>query len=121
MPEPTSTAAIAVTATGLSILGIATGLQPNILLAGFAGGLWALSYQPELPVLRSVASTLGASIVAGYLAPIVVAILRPALPGDLSHDIAQTASALVVGLLSQRIIGPAIFRIAKQKAEDAER
>ncbi len=123
MPEPTSSsvAAIAVTSTGLSILGVSTGLQPDILLAGFAGGLWALSYQPDLPFLRRIASTLGSSIVAGYLAPVAVSILRSTLPSDLSRDIAQTSFGLLIGLISQQIIGPAVLRFAAKKAEDVER
>lgn len=61
-PEPaaSSVASIAVSATGLTILGISTGLQPDILLAGFAGGLWALTYQPPAPTVAegSVYSTI---------------------------------------------------------------
>lgn len=48
MAEPTTSVAIAATAAGLTVLGIATGLQPGVLLAGFAGGLWALSYLPPM-------------------------------------------------------------------------
>ena len=51
MAEPTSSAAAlaAATATGLTVFGVATGLHPAILLAGLAGGLWALSYQEPAP------------------------------------------------------------------------
>ena len=109
-PEPaTSVAAVAVSATGL---------QPDILLAGFAGGLWALTYQPPEPLFRRAAVTAGSAIVAGYLSPIAVAILRGALPGDLSRELAQTAFGLLIGLVSQRVIGPAVLRIADRKARD---
>jgi hypothetical protein len=118
-PEPaTSVAAVAVSATGLTILGISTGLQPDILLAGFAGGLWALTYQPPAPLLRRAAATLGSAVVAGYLSPIAVAVLRSALPGDPSREIAQTAFGLLIGLISQRVIGPAVLRIADRKARE---
>ncbi len=119
LPEPTtSVSAIAVSATGLMLLGISTGLQPDILLAGFAGGLWALTYQPPAPLLRRAAATLGSAVVAGYLSPIAVAVLRSALPGDLSREIAQTAFGLLIGLISQRVIGPAVLRIADRKARE---
>jgi hypothetical protein len=119
LPEPTtSVSAIAVSATGLMLLGISTGLQPDILLAGFAGGLWALTYQPPAPLLRRAAATLGSAVVAGYLSPIAVAVLRSALPGDPSREIAQTAFGLLIGLISQRVIGPAVLRIADRKARE---
>ena len=118
-PEPaTSVAAVAVSATGLTILGISTGLQPDILLAGFAGGLWALTYQSPAPLFRRAAATAGSAVVAGYLSPIAVAILRGALPGDLSREIAQNAFGLLIGLISQRVIGPAVLRIADRKARE---
>ncbi len=119
LPEPTSSvSAIAVSATGLTLLGISTGLQPDILLAGFAGGLWALTYQPPAPLFRRAAATLGSAVVAGYLSPIAVAVLRSALPGDLSREIAQTSFGLLIGLVSQRVIGPAVLRIADRRAKE---
>ncbi len=119
LPEPTSSvSAIAVSATGLTLLGISTGLQPDILLAGFAGGLWSLTYQPPAPLFRRAAATLGSAVVAGYLSPIAVAVLRSALPGDLSREIAQTSFGLLIGLISQRVIGPAVLRIADRKARE---
>lgn len=46
MPEPTSSAlALTATSAGLTVFAVATGLPPAILLAGLAGGWWALSYQ----------------------------------------------------------------------------
>lgn len=123
-PEPaTSVAAVAVSATGLTILGISTGLQPDILLAGFAGGLWALTYQPPATLFRRAAATAGSAVVAGYLSPLAVAVLRSAIPGDLSREIAQTSFGLLIGLVSQRVIGPAVLRIADRRAKefDSER
>lgn len=121
MPEPTSSvAAVAVSATGLTILGISTGLQPDILLAGFAGGLWALTYQPPASAFRRVAATLGSAVVAGYLSPIAVLVLRGALPGDVSKEIAQTSFGLLIGLLSQQKLGPLVLRIADKRAKDLE-
>lgn len=121
MPEPTSSTvvAIAVTATGLTVLGVATNLQPHILLAGFAGGLWALSYQAPAPLLRRVFATIGASIVAGYLAPVVSAILKAPLPATMTAEVIESAAAFLTGLTSQSVLGPAILRIAARKADEA--
>ena len=45
MAEPaTSTAAVIASALGLTVFGVATGLHPSLLIAGLAGGMWALFY-----------------------------------------------------------------------------
>ena len=50
MAEPTTTAVIGLTAGSLAIFGMVTGLQPVLLLAGMAGGWWALSLRDPLPL-----------------------------------------------------------------------
>lgn len=123
MTEPISSAStLAITSTGLTILGISTGLQPDIMLAGFAGGLWALSYQPPWPPLRRISATLGSAIIAGYTTPLVVALVRvsPVWPGELARDIAQSTIALLIGLVSHQVLGPAILRIAARRAQTEE-
>lgn len=122
MAEPASSAALAAaTATGLTLFGVATGLHPAILLAGLAGGLWALSYQEPSPVWKRVAVTIMAAIVAGYLTPAVAAGVTSigAWPQNVTRDLVQLPIAVVIGLLSHRVLGPALLRIATQKAEEA--
>ena len=122
MAEPTTSAAAlaAATATGLTIFGVATGLHPSILLAGLAGGLWSLSYQEPAPAWKRVAITVIASVVAGYLAPAVAAVVTAldAWPHALTSDLVQLPIAVLIGLLSHRVLGPALLRIAAQKAEE---
>lgn len=75
MPDPASApATLALTGAGITIFGVVTGLHPDILLAGFAGGVWAQSYLPQTTLFRRISTTLGSAIVAGYLTPISVAI-----------------------------------------------
>lgn len=122
MAEPASSAALAAaTATGLTLFGVATGLHPAILLAGLAGGLWALSYQEPSPVWKRVAVTIMAAVVAGYLTPAVAAGVTSigAWPQNVTRDLVQLPIAVVIGLLSHRVLGPALLRIATQKAEEA--
>ena len=125
MAEPTSSAAAlaAATATGLTVFGVATGLHPAILLAGLAGGLWALSYQEPAPAWKRVAITVMASVVAGYLAPAVAAGVTAldAWPHALTRDLVQLPIAVLIGLLSHRALGPALLRIAAQKAEEVSK
>lgn len=124
MPEPTSSAvALTVTSAGLTIFGIATGLNPGILLAGLAGGWWALSYQEPAPVLKRIAVTIMSAIVAGYLTPAAVVVVTAigAWPQAVTKDLVQFPVAVVIGLLVHRVLGPAILRIAAKKAEEIEK
>lgn len=123
MPEPAAGAAtLAITGAGITILGVSTGLQPDIMLAGFAGGLWALSYQPPWPPLRRLSATLGSAIIAGYTTPLVVALVRstPVWPSEISRDLVQSTVALIIGLVSHQVLGPAILRIAARRAQQEE-
>jgi uncharacterized membrane protein YjjB (DUF3815 family) len=65
-------AAIAITSTGLTVFGIATGLHPQYLVAGSVGGLWWLSYQdgPQ-PLSKRFAANAISSVVAGFLTPLL--------------------------------------------------
>lgn len=125
MAEPTSSAAAlaAATATGLTIFGVATGLHPSILLAGLAGGLWALSYQEPSPAWKRVGLTVMASIVSGYLTPAVAAGVTSlgAWPQSVTRDVVQLPIAVLIGLLSHRVLGPALMRFAAQKAEEVSK
>lgn len=122
MAEPTSSAAAlaAATATGLTVFGVATGLHPAILLAGLAGGLWALSYQEPAPAMKRVAVTIMSAIVSGYLTPAVAAGVTSigVWPQAVTRDLVQLPIAVLIGLLSHRVLGPALLRIAAQKAEE---
>ncbi len=108
------------TAAGVTILGVSTGLDPALLIAGFAGGLWAQSYAGPSHWLQRLAATALASILAGYFTPAAAIMLsasdtiRGALPG---HALLLPV-AVLVGLLAQRVLGPAIMRIARKKSED---
>lgn len=120
MADLTVAAAATATAAGVTILGVSTGLDPALLIAGFAGGLWAQSYTRPAHWLQRLAATALASILAGYFAPAAAVVLsasdtvRGALPGQAL----QLPVAVLVGLLAQRVLGPAIMRLARKKSED---
>lgn len=121
MAEPTSSAAaLMATTMGLTLFGMATGLQPEILLAGLAGGLWALSYQPQAPAWKRVAVTVMAAIIAGYLTPTIVAGATSidAWPRAVSRELVQFPIAVLIGLLANRVLGPAILRIVASKMKE---
>lgn len=115
-----SVPAAAATATGLTIFGVSTGLDPAVLIAGFAGGVWAQSYHPPMHILQRVGLTMIASVIAGYLAPAtasVVASLEMAR-GIFTVATLQLPVAVLVGLMSHKVIGPAIMKFATKKADE---
>lgn len=120
MPEPTSTvAAVAVTAGGLTLFGVVTGLHPALLLAGLAGGWWALSYQREsMPLPRRVSVLAISSLMAAWITPPAVSatIATGVLGQTMTGELIQFPGAALVGLVVHRIVGPALMRFAEKKA-----
>jgi len=119
--EPTTSTAATVTAAGLTILGVTTGLHPPILLAGLFGGLIAMSYHPPSGVLARVLFMAGSSLIAGYVAPAAAAIaasaaasLIPWWPRDITRDVMQYPTAFLIGFLGLRWLLPALLRRAEK-------
>lgn len=119
MAEPSVTAGT-VFATGLTVFGISTGLNPAVLIAGVAGGLWAQSYHPPTAIWRRLAMIAVASLLAGYLAPVMAAIVGASdtVRGIFTLEALQLPFGVVVGLTSHRVLGPAIMRFASKKADE---
>jgi len=116
MAEPSASAA-GLAATGLTIFGVSTGLDPAILIAGFAGGVWAQSYHPPVAIWRRLLMTALASILAGYLTPAIAAGVA-SFDAMRNVEVLQLPIAVLVGLTSHRILGPAIMRFASKKIEE---
>lgn len=119
MAEPSITVA-AVATTGLTIFGVSTGLDPAVLIAGVAGGLWAQSYHPPASFWRRLALVVLAAILAGYLAPAFAAIAASSetIRGIFTLSALQLPIAVVIGLTSHRVLGPAFMRFAAKKVEE---
>lgn len=120
MAEPSATAA-GMAATGLTFFGVATGLDPAILIAGFAGGVWAQSYQTPTSIWRRLLLVILASILAGYLAPAAAALAITASSnarGAFTLTALQLPLAVLIGLTSHRVLGPAVMRFAAKKADE---
>lgn len=66
MPD---TPALALSAAGIAIYGVVTGLHPALMLAASAGAWWALSYSPGKSLLTRVNWVLVSSCVGAWLAP----------------------------------------------------
>lgn len=113
-----TTAALA--ATGLTVFGVTTGLDPSLLIAGFAGGVWAQSYHPPIAWWRRLALTTLASILAGYLAPAAAMLAVSFEFTRQAFTIAtlQLPLAVVIGLIAHRVLGPGLMRLGARKLED---
>lgn len=101
---------IALTAAGISIFGVTTGLQPELLFAGAAGGWWSLSFQPDLSVFARANNILIASLAGAWGAPWIVHLL-----GDAPrYEVAIFPTAGVLGLLSVVVLGPGLISLGKR-------
>lgn len=124
MAEPASSAAfVAATTAGLTLFGFATGIHPELLIAGAAGGYWSLSYLPEMRIWQRVSTVSVSSIVSAWLSPPVAAVLAAAARNYLSWwpaavDAAAMSYAVAVcgGLILFTVVGPQIIRIGNAKA-----
>lgn len=119
MAEPSVTVGTAL-ATGLTIFGVSTGLDPAVLIAGTAGGLWAQSYHPPMSIWKRMTTIGVASLLAGYLAPATAAVIGSSdtIRGIFTLSALQLPIAVVIGLTSHRVLGPALMRFAAKKADD---
>ncbi|MBK8759314.1 MAG: hypothetical protein IPL76_21295 [Gemmatimonadetes bacterium] len=107
-------AAIAITSTGLTVFGIATGLHPQYLVAGAVGGLWWLSYQdtPQ-PLAKRFTANAISSVIAGFLTPLAVELVKiqeVVFSTQLARDLLPFPVAVGIGFLAYSRIGPAILR-----------
>lgn len=119
--EPTTSTTAAITAAGLTIFGVSTGLHPNILLAGLFGGLIAMSYHPPSGVLSRVLFMAGSALIAGYVAPTAASIAASAAtnlitwwPRDVTREAMQYPVAFLIGFLGLRWLLPALLRRAEK-------
>ena len=119
MAEPSVTIGTAL-ATGLTIFGVSTGLDPAILIAGAAGGLWAQSYHPPTIIWRRLALICLAAVLSGYLAPAIAAVASSSqtIRGIFTFSALQLPIAVLVGLTSHRVLGPAFMKFAAKKVEE---
>ncbi len=117
MAEVTTSTA---TAAGLTVLGVATGLEPGLILAGFVGALWAQTYIQTAPYLQRLLFTVLGSIVAALLAPAGAALVTaiPGISAAVPLKTLEVPAAVVIGLLCHRYLGPLLMRLAERKTED---
>lgn len=123
MPEPAATvvAAVGMTAAGLSIFGIATGLHPELMAAGVAGGWLSLSYLPAMAVGQRISTAVLSAVAAAWGAPAVAGSLigQPWVPAGLTYDVLRFPLAMGIGLMLHTVLAPGLMALAKRKMEGA--
>ncbi|OYD53269.1 hypothetical protein CGK74_13725 [Thauera propionica] len=120
MTDPISPPAIGLTAAGITLFGVATGLDPVLLFAGAGGGWWAMTYQPVLGALDRLSRIGISALVGGWGSPLAVGYAAGAgwLPEAVPQQAAGFPVALGIGLLAVDVIGRGVLRLAQRKAEE---
>lgn len=109
----------ALAATTITIAGIATGLNYEVLLAGFAGALASISYLEAMTLFRRIGSLVSATLLAGYTAPVGATYVAKWLPAIADSLTPLVFASFIIGLLAQAIV-PAVMRFIKRKGETYE-
>lgn len=115
MTEPVASAAVA-TAAGITLLGVATGLQPQLLVAGAAGGWWAVTYLPPSSALSRINRVLISAAVAAWGAPAAVGIglHNGWIPAIAPVAALEMLAALGIGLLTIDVLGGGALAFARR-------
>ena len=101
MKEPTASAIAA--ASGLSLVsGSVLGLPADALMAGFGGGLIALSFGDPMTWGRKAISVAVSTVAAAYLAPVMVYLLP--MPDAMPFVVALKGLAFGIGFGAQKIL-----------------
>lgn len=118
MAEPATIAVFGLTAGGLTLFGVVTGLHPALLLAGLAGGWWALSYREPMTLPARIASVAISAIVAAWGAPVALALLAAFSWWPVAaHDVMHFPVAMILGRLTHTIFGASLDTLVKRKLE----
>jgi hypothetical protein len=117
MTDPAALPTIAVTSGGITLLGVATGLQPELLLAGAAGGWWALTYAPPARALARINRISLSSTIAAWTAPPATAWAAGTLglPDAMPAAGLQILIALGVGLIALDVLGRGLLGLARAR------
>lgn len=118
MSETTATALFA--SGGLTLFGLATGIHPMLLVAGFVGCWWYNSYAGTLTIAQRISSSLLAAFVAAWVTPPVVSWITSLSwwPPTVPAITAGFPVSLAVGFLTHKVIGPSLLHAAQKKVEE---
>lgn len=104
---------------GLAVFGIATGIRPELIIAGLIGCWWAISYQDPQPLSKRLAAYGVSAFAATWGAPPIAQGLpgMPWWPDGVTADLIVLPVALGLGLVAYKVLGPAIMKAVSQRLE----
>lgn len=121
---------LALTATGgITVLGIATGLDPALIVVGLAGGWWALSLRtvPLSGAQRWTVAILSA-LISAWASPLISTLMAAYAearidwwPSEAGRMALRFPMALAFGFLGHSHIGPWLISIFQRRAREGER
>lgn len=117
MAEPaSSTAGIAIAAGAITLTGSIFGVAYDSLLAGFFGGLVALSYLPAMSLRRIAGSVVSSSLLAGWFAPLLTVTAMNYFPylSGVGDGGVRMASGAALGLCGQFLIPALLGRLIRK-------
>lgn len=108
----------ATAATGITIAGVVTGLNFEILLAGFGGALVSLSYLEGMNTAKRCWSLITSTITAGYTAPTLQHHVNK-LVGNTDDAGSGLFTAFFIGMVAQVAI-PGVIKLVKTRLAKLE-
>ena len=117
MAEPAATATTAGLASGgLTLLGIATGIDPGLLFAGLAGALFAIVFHEPMPMAKRMAITVLSAAGAAWTSQ-SAALAATGMgwwPKTLPASVVGYPLAFLAGLLMYRVLIPKLIGYIEQ-------
>lgn len=111
MTDIVSAPLIGVTAAGITIIGVGTGLDPALLFAGSCGGWWAASMlETPQPIGVRLNNIVLSSVIAAWVAPAAIsALCEKGIVAERNELLWQYPTAAVIGFMVIPILGKLIM------------
>mgnify|MGYP001210686663 CR=1 FL=1 len=119
MADPTASLTISA-GSGMILLGVATGLDPVLLIAGLAGGFASYLFMDPQPWPRRLLGASFAGLAGGWGSPVAAATLAGFgwWPTGITASQVAPLLALVGGLLTIPVLAPQSIAIARRRVEE---
>jgi hypothetical protein len=111
---------------GLTVMGIQTGIDPMLALAGLAGGWWQQTYLDKpLPILQRLSIGCISALAGTWFGPLAASMAHsagayyiPWWPAEVHSNFLRFAMAYSIGLVAHRKLGPLLLRTIDRKAAE---
>lgn len=102
------------TGAGITVLGVATGIEPWVLIGAVTGAVWSQARAPGAKFAERCVRIVGGSVLAVIGAPVLAAVMigSSKAPSGIAHPMLAPGLALLIGYLAHRVIMPGIERLS---------